>query len=383
MPVIFFSCLLVAIGLLSRDIYLPALPAISHALAASPGMIANSITACLLGDGISEMIYGPVSDVIGRKKIILIGIIFCLIGNICAYFSTTGIAFWLSRFMVGVGVGAFPVATRAMARDCFEGIKLTKAIAYLSMAATLSPVIAPMIGGQLQYYFSWKADFIFLIGVLGVFYILVKAKFVETHSNRATRLIFSSVIKNYIQLLFHRQLMVNALLSAITFSFSISFFMISPFIFQNVLGLTSAENGLLYGFLAVGFFIGASMAAKFTRETNDTVLIFFGVLCCFFSAILYEVFQVIHFFTVASVVIPIVICMIGAGVITPIANKKSLQPFAKQVGYAAAMLGVIRMLCAFVMSYPISLLIIKNQHDLAMMVGTLSLIALFVTFVSI
>ncbi|EKD74397.1 MAG: multidrug resistance protein D [uncultured bacterium] len=368
------SCITVIITLFSRDIFLPSLPNIALSLSATQSIIMSSITACLIGDGISQFIFGFISDVYGRKKIFLIGLIIIIIGNTITCFASTGFVFLLSRFITGLGTGTSPVLTRAIARDIYTDNALTKTISYFSMMAAISPAIAPIIGGYLQYYFGWKANFIFLILTTLSCLLLLQYYLPETFiPSDNKKLNFFELLCRYKKILLDKQLIGYALLSAVAFSFSISYFMFSPFLFQTVLHLNSSQNGMLYSFIAAGFFIGSYFVTKTVSKLDENDILVIGVALCFLSSLLFLLFHLMHYLNAFSITFSMVICVIGCGLVTPIANKKALHPFSDTAGQAAATLGIIRMLGVFITGLFVSHFLIQNGLQIALLFGLLSI----------
>ena len=113
--------------------------------------------------GISQFFYGPLSDIYGRRLIILVGLsIFC-IANLLAVFSTTFGVFLTSRILQGIGIGCGDTMGRAILCDCFKTNEFVMAACYIGLAATVTPMISPVIGGYIEVFFNWRANFIFIL----------------------------------------------------------------------------------------------------------------------------------------------------------------------------------------------------------------------------
>ena len=157
-----FALILTMLGQGAFTLYIPSLPELGHDFHSSPTEIKFTLTIFLLSYGISQIFYGPISDIFGRKKPLLFGMALIIIGSIWAIFVKDLWAFNLARIIQGLGAGATMVLIRAALRDSLSGPDLASGTAYLSIGFATGLGIFPVIGGVLTHWFSWEADFIFL-----------------------------------------------------------------------------------------------------------------------------------------------------------------------------------------------------------------------------
>jgi DHA1 family bicyclomycin/chloramphenicol resistance-like MFS transporter len=157
---------MIAIGPLSLDMYLPSLPILTKELNTSVSLGQLSLSACLSGLALGQLWIGPLSDSIGRKKVLLIGLVVYAIASVsCAFVSNIWL-FIVFRFLQGLAGSAGIVISRAAARDLYGGSDLTKFFSLLMLVNGAAPVLAPIIGGQLLVFTDWKGIF-FLLGLIG------------------------------------------------------------------------------------------------------------------------------------------------------------------------------------------------------------------------
>ncbi|WP_165476854.1 MFS transporter [Legionella fairfieldensis] len=156
------SILLLMLVQLGTDIYLPSVPAISEALNTNETMVKLSLTIMIMMLGCSQLIYGPLSDSIGRKQTILYGLLIFIIGSSLLVFSQSSCLLLIGRLIQGLGLGFGLSIASAIASDLYEGKKLNKSISIISAVYAVMPVIAPVIGGAIQTYIGWQANFSFL-----------------------------------------------------------------------------------------------------------------------------------------------------------------------------------------------------------------------------
>jgi DHA1 family bicyclomycin/chloramphenicol resistance-like MFS transporter len=146
-------------GAISIDMYLPALPALEAALQADPALIQMTLGGFLLGFGLAQLLFGPLSDSIGRRPVLIGGILLYIMGSILCATADTAASFVVARLLQGLGASAGPVMARAMVRDLYSRDESAKMYSILMLLMGAAPMIAPVAGGQLLVYFDWRAIF--------------------------------------------------------------------------------------------------------------------------------------------------------------------------------------------------------------------------------
>lgn len=159
--------LLVAVGQMAQTIYVPVIADITHDLSVLPGTVQHVMAAYLITYGFSQLIYGPLLDSIGRRPVILAGMMIFLIGSLGALLSNGLSMLVVTSAIQGIGTGVAGVMARTLPRDLYDSIALRYANSLLNMGILISPLLAPLIGGALAMLFGWRANYAFLL-VLGV-----------------------------------------------------------------------------------------------------------------------------------------------------------------------------------------------------------------------
>ncbi len=149
--------LLVAVGQMAQTIYVPVIADIAHDLSVRTGAVQRVMAAYLLTYGFSQLIYGPISDRIGRRPVILTGMMIFLLGALGALLSTNLTMLVAASAIQGMGTGVAGVMARTMPRDLYAGTALRYANSLLNMGILVSPLLAPVIGGALAMVFGWRA----------------------------------------------------------------------------------------------------------------------------------------------------------------------------------------------------------------------------------
>lgn len=253
--------LLTALGPFAIDMYLPALPAIGASLGVTPGVALTSLTAYFITFALGQMVFGPVSDLIGRKPPLYAGLTLFLLASIgCALARDiqTLIAF---RVLEGLGGAAGMVIARAIVRDLHSGHDEVRLLSMLMLVFSVSPVLAPLAGSLLIEVTSWRGVF-WLIALLAAAGIAATAGFVPETRPRDARRDSSpgSVLAGC------RRLLADGRFMSLTFiaTFAISGFFVflanSPFVFTGHYGLSPRLYSLVFGVNAAAFFAGMQLS---------------------------------------------------------------------------------------------------------------------------
>lgn len=243
---VIFIILLMTISQMAVTIYIPALPSISKDLHASNSLVQFSLLSYIFAYGCSQFFYGPLSDIYGRRIIVLIGLGIFIIASAMAIFSENIWFFIIARILQGIGIGSCDTMGRAIMCDAFKGKKFVHAASYISMASTLTPLLAPILGGYFTVLIDWHACFTFLFIYGLISFVLLQRYLPETKNPELPVLkSLKGIINTYIFIVRNQIFLGFFIPGLISFFGEILYNMVSPFLLQNRLGLTPVVFGWL------------------------------------------------------------------------------------------------------------------------------------------
>ncbi|QIK64698.1 multidrug effflux MFS transporter [Leucobacter viscericola] len=250
-----------AFGPLSMDLYMPQLPQLARTLDTSDALAQATMSVCMIGLGIGQLIAGPLSDRFGRKPPLVTGVVlFAVLSAVCAFAPTIEVLL-IARLLQGLAGSAGVVISMAVARDLFHGIELSRMLSLLALVTSLTPIIAPVIGGQLARVMDWRGIFLVLAGVGVVLVLVAQFGLRETlvegrHSGGVLRTTGGQIAVVMRDPLFVA-LMIAACLSGVAF---FSYLSMSSFVLQGEFGLTPQLFSLVFAFNALAQLGGAQVS---------------------------------------------------------------------------------------------------------------------------
>ncbi|NOH69460.1 multidrug effflux MFS transporter [Vibrio rotiferianus] len=337
------AMMIIATGQVGVSIYLPSLPLIGHDLNLQQHEIQNLVTLFLVGFGVSQLFYGPLSDSIGRRPVFIIGQSVYLVGTvICIAFADHIAALEVGRLLQGLGAGSASVLGRSVLRDSYDGAQLTKALSYISVTASVMPIVAPLFGGWIAYHISWHAVFVFVLLYLAAIFALGFAVLPETLPYQKRRFEPKRVILSYIDLLTNKQVIGSASYNWLSYLSALVTLSLYPFLMQQELGLTAADYGTLMIVPSAGLLMG-SLVLNFinARYKEQQILLMSFVIVAFSGAML-----LLLPFTVTSLLIAFTCLSFAQGMSFPVSISLLLSPHKKQAGAVSALSGSIQMCLA-------------------------------------
>lgn len=367
---------LVALGPLSTDLYLPALPSLPGLFHTSMAQVQLTLSVFLLGFAVSQLAYGPLSDRFGRRPAILLGVAVYVLASIACMFAPN--IEWLiaGRFVQALGACCGPVLGRAMVRDLHAREQAAQMLGYVGAAMALAPAVAPFIGGYLTVWWGWQANFALLAVFGAVWWIALWYGLGETnrHLNpKATQ--WRGLVRNYVQLLRQRQFVSYALCAAAVYAGLFAFISGSSFVLIDYFGVAPQHFGLWFGCIVIGYMTGTLAVGRLTPHWGSQRLLRWGVWCAVLSGSVMMAFAWLEMKLIAAVIVPMMIYMIGMGVVMPSAMASAIAPFPHMAGAASALMGFIQMSIAASVGYWVGHAHSNDPSAMASAIGIMGLVA--------
>lgn len=333
------------------DMYVPTLPQITEAFNTTPSHVQFSITIYLFAVAVSQLVYGPLSDRFGRRVILFSGLIISLIGSILCVKATTIEALIIGRLVQGSGIGTCLCLVRAISRDTFEGTRLAKVASYLSMGSSIAATMAPVVGGYFAAWFGWHANFEILIGISAAMLILTWLFLPETLKDKDVDAMRPwHIAQGYIQLITNRTFMGYVICTSMASAGIISYFTMSPFVMQYVLGMTMMEYSWLAIFITAVIFSGRLLNVYLLSRFRLEQMMGAGVILMCMGGLFMLVIGFLIPASVVGIMVPMLVFCFGASFVTCNGMAGALSPIKRKSGSAGAVFGGIQILGSVLLS---------------------------------
>ena len=327
-------------GPLSLDLYLPALPELADDLDASASAAQLSITACLVGLAVGQLVAGPLSDRLGRRRPLIVGLVGFMLASVACALAPSAAILVVLRFVQGLAGAAGLVISRAIARDLYSGRALMIFFSRLILIAGLAPVIAPILGGQLSLIMSWRGIFGVLAGFGAVLLLAGWLGLKETLPPER-RIVggFGKTLHGYNTLLHDRFFLGCALSSGLAGASMFAYISGSTFVLQRIYGMSPQGFSFVFGAISLALVIAAQVGGRLALRWPLTRVLGFGlaVNLCGAASLLATVIIGLPL----GVLIAALSVMVSAvGLIFPTANALALADYPDLAGTASSLQGL-------------------------------------------
>jgi MFS transporter, DHA1 family, multidrug resistance protein len=334
-------------GPLCIDMYLPALPDISRELDASASAVQLTLTACLIGISLGQLLIGPVSDRVGRRPPLLVGLAAFIASSLACAIAPNIYVLAGCRLVQGVGGAAGIVISRSIVRDLHSGVALVRFFSTLMLATGLGPVLAPQIGSWILAFTSWRGVFVVLAGFGALLLFSAWWRVPETlpPDRRATGSVWSTV-GTMVSVGRDRVFLGYALACGLGMGGTFAYIAGSSFVLQNVYGLSPQTYGLVFAFNACGMVIGAQVNGRLAGRFGPSVLLTSGLVTMVAAGAVLVTVVVTGVVGLVGVIPALFAMMFGFGFVGPNAVALALQRYPDAAGAASAVLGSFQFILA-------------------------------------
>ncbi|WP_053220050.1 Bcr/CflA family efflux MFS transporter [Virgibacillus senegalensis] len=344
--------MLAIMGPLNIDMYLPSFPDIASDLNATASLVQLSLTTCLIGLATGQVIIGPISDAVGRRKPLLIGITLFVFASVLCALAPNIFILIAARFLQGLTASAGVVLSRAVVRDVFTGRELTKFYALLMVILAAAPMIAPMAGGAILLlpFATWHTIFYFL-SLLGMLIVLTVFFRLEETLPADKRLPSSigNTVKTMGSLFKDRSFIGYAIIVGFVHGGSFAYVSGTPFVYQGIYGVSPQVFGILFGINGLAIMSGSWIVGRFGGITHERNLLRIAV-CIAASATAAILLISVLEGPLALMVIAIFIYMTTMGMTLTSSFSLAMEHQGHRAGSASAVLGLLPLLIGSIAS---------------------------------
>jgi DHA1 family bicyclomycin/chloramphenicol resistance-like MFS transporter len=333
---------LVALGPLSVDMYLPAMPRMMTALDTDIRHMHLTLSTYLTGFALFHLVCGPLADRIGRKPVLIGGTVLFILACLGCSQSESVDELLLYRFLQGVGACVGPTLARTIARDVFGPVRAARALSLIAMLMALAPAIAPTLGGILLLWLPWPIVFLFL-AAYGLAMIVLIHIFLGESLPEKQSLHPASIARNYAELFRDPIFITATLCSGFIYAGLLTYLSSSSFVYINMLGVPVQYFGFIFLTSVIGYMMGSGLSARLTRYyvSEQTILLGTGLAASASGIMLLS--TTLFPDSLLALILPMVFYSAGMGLVLPNSMAVALRPFPHIAGTASALLGFIQM----------------------------------------
>ncbi|WP_081195708.1 multidrug effflux MFS transporter [Halomonas sp. BC1] len=327
------------------DAYLPAMGVLAESIGASIHHTELSISMFLFGFALGQLCFGPLSDRMGRKPVLLSGLVVFILASLMITTADSLASLLAWRFVQALGGGACVVNSAAIVRDCFSGREAARVMSTMAMIMMLAPLVAPAVGSLLLYIAGWWLIFVFLAVYAGFLLWLLGTRLPETRAPGLPVATPRQVLGNYASVLRHREGMGYICAVAASFAGLFAFVTASPFLYLEYFSLSPGVYPLVFGVNVVMIALSNRLNIHLLRKRTPQQNLRFGLtvqLCAALALVAATAFDL----ATLPVVVALVMLFTGMiGLITPNAISSLLDHFGHISATATALLGGIQFSC--------------------------------------
>lgn len=337
---LFINVLLVAcLTSIATDIYAPSLTAIAHIMHAPIEQAQFSLTVFMVGLALSQLIYGPISEGVGRRIPLIAGLLIFIGGSVVCMLAPRIELLVLGRLVQGLGAGACSSLWRSVFRDVYQGDDLAKYGAWLSVIITFFIPAVPVLGGYFQQYIGWQASFGFLIVYSLTTFGLIVCTFKETSQHHhPERLKSKFILQAFKQLLTSRIFMGYTISVFFCYGAFFSWFAVGPVLLIKTIGLKPVEFGWISFVIGSGAMaLAGAINGRVVKRFGGKCMLRFGWAVMFFSGCLMLLGEGLFGVNLYTIILPVFLFYFGVTFIWPNAFAGAFTPFGTIAGYAGSL----------------------------------------------
>ncbi|MDO5680616.1 MAG: multidrug effflux MFS transporter [Pelistega sp.] len=340
---LWFLAILTLSGTLAIHIFVPVLPLVARDFHVNLQAVQLTISVYVIGLAIGQLLYGPLADSIGRRPVLLLGLLIYTLASIGAMLAPSIDILVIMRFFQALGGCSGLLLSRAIIQDTTTGSETTKKLSMLNMLVILGPSLAPLIGGILAELSGWRSIFT-VLSALGLLNLVLILRYVHKKERKKDKAASSSVVQNYKKLISSPKFLLYTIGGGFSTTAVYAFLGVVAYVFVNRLNHSVQDVSLALILVMLGVWCGCVAASRMVDRISIEQMIFIGSLISFASAAVLLLCVLIDYVTAFSLIIPVMVYCFGAGITSPAALSKALSINPLVAGSASGIYGFTQML---------------------------------------
>ena len=369
--------LLTAVGPMSVDLYLPSLPELGRVFGASVPQVQLTLSGYLLCFAIGQIVFGPISDHVGRKPVLLAALSLYVAVCLSCMFATSIEMLIALRCLQALGVAGAPVLARAIVRDLYQGVRAGRELARMGSITALAPVVAPSLGGVLQATFGWRASFLGM-AALGLCAIILVVRLLPETMKQPPKHPMSllSIIRGYGTFLRHRTFRIYLAIVSASYGGLFAWISGSSFVLQDLYGLSPLLFGLVFAAATLGYGLGTLLAARLVVRIGIDRTIVCGGVAIAVGGLAMAAAIALGATSPAALAVPMALYLCGLGLAMPQSMAGALMPFPERAGAASSLLGFLQQATASAIGIVVGQMLGSSALPLAAIIAAMGVLAL-------
>ncbi|MBJ2227081.1 multidrug effflux MFS transporter [Pseudomonas carnis] len=340
---LFLLVALTALGEVSTQLIIPGLGAIEHALQAPQGSALMALSAFVAAFGLGQLLFGPLSDRIGRRPVLIGGLTLYVVATLAMLLVTDIQQFIAARVLQGLGACAALVLARTVVRDVWKA-EAGPALALTMIGMLYAIVVAPIAGGLLIKLLGWRAPIALALVIGSLVLLLALLFFRESNHHLDPRAAhWRTLGGQYLDLLKGRQYRAYAVALACTYGAMFAVIAGSSSVFINLLGFSSLEYGLNFGLIVSMLIVGSTYTRRNIQRLGPQRIVAMGVTMVAVGGVAALAIYGVFGLSVVGLDIPIALVTLGGGLVLPGSVTGAVMPNAHRAGLAAGLMGFAQM----------------------------------------
>ena len=364
-----------AMGPMALHIFLPSMPGLQRALDTDYGTVQLTLTLYFGTLAFAQLVYGPLSDRLGRRPVVIAGMLLFLAGSIACMLAPTIALLIGGRVLQAIGACAGIALGRAIIRDLYDREEAASMMAYVTMAMVAAPLVAPTIGGYLDIWFGWRSVFVFVFVVGAVVTTAAVLRLEETHPVRTQETGFPGLLYSFGYLLRRRAFCAYALQTAFTTGVFFGFLGGAPYVFVELLGRPPNEYGPYFMLMAGAYMLGNLIAGRISPRVGSDRMIAIGTFGAVVCTGVLAVLAATGPLTTETLFAPMTVLSVFHGFSMPNGNAGTVSVDPSRAGAAAGLSGFLQMGIGAIASHVVGATLGDSAAPLVAVALTLSVCA--------